>query len=196
MNDTELIAELIKKNHDAYNEVIKRFTKGLLRYALSETGSLADAKDLVNTVFEALWKVIVNNSIQFEDIHKLENYLFSKMTQRCIDRARRAKIAKAYRATLFAPGSDKSDGHFNIERKMFLHKLWNELQETHPEYIKMLRLMIIHGLSQTEAAKELQIPYSTFNQRWTNFIDFIQKKYGKDYKSLFLALLLFSYSQN
>lgn len=196
MNDTELIAALNNKNHDAYKEVVNRYTKGLLYYAQSKTNSVLDAEDLVSIVFGELWKAVDTNSIVFKDINGLEMYLFSKMRHRCIDKARRDQKVKTGQLVGPAAESDKYDMQRYIEQRDFLYKLLKELENTHPQYIELLKLVIVHGLSKKNAARKLQISDSTFHERWKKIMGIIRERYGGDYNSLFLALLLFNYSSN
>jgi len=69
-----------------YNQCVQDFSDRLYRFAISRVSDLAEAQDIVQVVFERLWKR--HTEVNFD---AARSYLFTSINRGCIDYYRRKK---------------------------------------------------------------------------------------------------------
>lgn len=131
------------------------------RFALSLTGSIDDAEDLLHSTIEkALLK-----AHQFKDGTDLDRWLFTICKNLWFDTLRQRKV----RGPSVDPEDHKYEPAFDGERDAVAHVQLGEferaMQELKEEYRVVLELVVIEGYAYKEAAAMLDVPVGTIMSR-------------------------------
>ncbi|MDT8856811.1 RNA polymerase sigma factor [Paracoccaceae bacterium Fryx2] len=141
----------------------------LRRYALSLTGSLHDADDLVQ---DCLVRALTRRS-QYESGTQLRRWLFTILRNIMIDshrqRQRRGPHESLTEAHATASHAARQDDH------MELIEIVGKLGQVRPCDRAVLRLSVIDGLSQKEIAERMGVAVGTIKSRLSRTRQFLQE---------------------
>ncbi len=106
-----------------YNNCVTNQADDLYRYASRLVNNPEWGKDIVQEVFEKIWKNKTN--VRFNEVR---NYLFRTTYNTCMDHLRRTKLARNYSESVVLPKSDTTAG-VQFELQDYLHQALNKLSE-------------------------------------------------------------------
>lgn len=133
----------------------------LRRFALSLTGSMEDAEDLLHsTVERALLK-----SEKFQDDTDLDKWMFRICKNLWIDEWRSRKVRGPSVDPEDVKHEPSMDGESHAENTVQLQELAKVLSQLQEEYRSVLVLVVIEGYSYKEVSGMLDIPTGTVMSR-------------------------------
>lgn len=133
----------------------------LRRFAMSLTGNMADADDLVqDTVERAL-----RNLHQWQPDTKLESWMFRITQNLWIDAVRARKVRAQVAADPLDDDDVSVDGARAMEAKLTFADTARALQELPEEQRVVVSLVLIEGVAYREAAEILNVPIGTVTSR-------------------------------
>lgn len=140
------------------NQQLLEHIPALRRYALSLTGSVQDADDLLQSALE---RALARNAPSGEDLIK---WLFRVCRNLWIDNYRAAKTREA---AVHDPQLEEQsvDGSAQTENSMLLEKVSAAMEELHADQRAVLELVAVEGKSYKEVATLLDIPQGTVMSR-------------------------------
>ena len=106
-----------------YNDCVTNLSDDLYRYATRLVNNTETGKDIVQEVFEKIWK---NKS--GVRIGEARNYLFRTTYNTCMDHLRKIKVAQNYTQQLTAVKPDYESNH-RYELQDYLHQALNQISE-------------------------------------------------------------------
>ncbi|MDE2183583.1 MAG: sigma-70 family RNA polymerase sigma factor [Alphaproteobacteria bacterium] len=132
----------------------------LRRFAVSLTGNMTDADDLVQDTVERALK----NLHRYEPDTRLDSWMYRIAQNLWIDAVR----ARRVRATVSGdPPEDAAviDGARDVEAKLTFRQTCRALEQLPEEQRVVVALVLIEGLSYREAADILEVPMGTVTSR-------------------------------
>lgn len=142
------------------NELVALLPR-LRRYALSLTGSLPDAEDLLHsTVEKALTK-----ADQFAEGTDLDRWLFRICKNLWFDEWRQRKVRGPTVDPAEAANEPWMDGEASIQNRIQVQELEKALAEMQEDHREILVLVVIEGFSYREVAEMLEVPIGTVMSR-------------------------------
>jgi RNA polymerase sigma-70 factor (family 1) len=149
--DSELVMRLKEGNHDAFNELYKRFFKSLYIHAFKRLGNDEDAIDIVQDLFEFLW------SKRYElEIANFSAYLYAAIRNRIFTFQLRTDRKNSYLNSLkefIDKGEFVTDAHVR-ERELTL-LIEKEISALPPQMKKVFIMSRTEGLSHKDIAERL-----------------------------------------
>ncbi len=132
----------------------------LRRFAISLTGSVSDAEELVQTACER----VLNKSSQVRDVTRVDSWIYGIMRNLWIDELRSRRVRRHDELTEAADVIGE-DGVATTEGRITLAAVRRELATLPVEQRVVLVLICVDGLSYKEAAEVLGIPVGTIMSR-------------------------------
>ncbi|MBO6505135.1 MAG: RNA polymerase sigma factor [Kordiimonadaceae bacterium] len=133
----------------------------LRRYALSLTGSVTDAEDLLHSTVER----VLAKADQFEDGTNLDRWVFRVCKNLWFDEWRQRKVRGPTMDPTEARHEPSTDGESHAENRIQLRELSNALQQLQEEQREILVQVVIEGHSYKEVAAMLDVPIGTVMSR-------------------------------
>jgi len=90
LSNVELVSLLRTSDHNAFNEIVKRYSALLINFAYRRVADLPSAEDIVNDAWTDLWKKRLDLSIY----NGLEPLIFTSVRTRILDYHKRQKISQ------------------------------------------------------------------------------------------------------
>ena len=106
-----------------YNQCVKEYADRLYRFAVSRLSDTMDAEDVVQLVFERLWK-----RHEEVEIEAVKTYLFTSVHRACIDLFRKRKVQREAAAEL--QGDEPVIMRDDLENRQLIETLLEKLNET------------------------------------------------------------------
>ncbi len=161
VDDEELMVCAQRDNQEAFEMLIRRHQKLLLRSAARYLGNTVLAQDIVQEVFLSLWK----NRSQYQTLGKFRSYLITLTLNRCRDIKRKNQTKENYSRNDGSESQNIPDESAlpdqrldHSERTAFVHNLLARLEERIKE---VLILRYIQGLPLNEIAQTTGMPLGT-----------------------------------
>ena len=162
LDDTSLMALVVQGNHDAFAELVGRHTTSMLGLARRTLNNVADADDVVQTVFIKLWQS--PNRWQ-TDKSAFGTWLYRVVLNACYDLGRAKSRQRSARESLLEASdagdmqvSDTVDHLVKVgqqrQREQQMQAAIGQLPSAQREAIN---LAVFTGLSQKEVAQVLDI---------------------------------------
>ncbi len=133
-----------------YNACVREYADSLFRFAVSRLGDSHEAEDVIQTVFERLWKR--HQKVNYE---AAKTYLFTSVHRACIDFFRRRKTTR--NTTELLSKHDRGFQDQSYEDQQMIQEMLNTLTELQKS---LILLRDYEGYSYKEIAKILQITES------------------------------------
>lgn len=151
--DEPVLVEALQLRSDikAFEEIYKRFWFKLYNWAYAQTSSRQEAEEMVQVVFERLWK-----NRQTSHINNLSAYLAVSLRNSLYDLQRKKVLIKKYEQTQ-APLPAVNTTEEDVERKHLLETLEKTLQELPPKTQLVFRKSRYENLSTREIAADLNL---------------------------------------
>jgi RNA polymerase sigma-70 factor (ECF subfamily) len=156
VDDSKLLAEVFKGNHDAFDVLYNRYWKWVFNAAYKRTSDRAIAEDITQDVFVQLWS-------------RKTNYVIESLPSYLLIAARNGVFKRLGKEERYA---ELSEDQFELDKSVdatdakLLHKeflmAFAELIETLPEQQRLIfKYRFNDGLSSQEIAEKLQISPKT-----------------------------------
>ncbi len=129
-----------------YNQCVEAYADGLLRFAVSKVDGREDAEDIVQLVFERLWK-----KHQEVDMTTAKAYLYKSIHNACIDKYRQARIVPIHDELTLANVTHQAHDWENKQLIEEMLSLLTEAQRT------LLLLRDYEGFSYKELSGMLNL---------------------------------------
>jgi len=133
----------------------------LRRYALSLTGSLPDAEDLLHSTVEKA----LSKADQFREGTDLDRWMFRICKNLWLDEWRHRKVIGPTVDASEAQHEPWIDGEDHALNQIRIRELTQALNELHEEQRTILVLVVIEGYSYQEASDRLDVPIGTVMSR-------------------------------
>jgi len=133
----------------------------LRRYALSLTGSLPDAEDLLHSTVEKA----LSKADQFREGTDLDRWMFRICKNLWLDEWRHRKVIGPTVDASEAQHEPWVDGEDHALNQIRIRELTQALSELHEEQRTVLVLVVIEGYSYREASDRLDVPIGTVMSR-------------------------------
>ena len=133
----------------------------LRRYALSLTGSMPDAEDLLHSTIERA----LARADQFQDGSELDRWVFRICKNLWFDEWRKRKIRGPSVDPEDVKHEPSVDGERHAENRVKLKELTEALQAMQIEQREVLVLVVIEGYSYREVSDQLDVPIGTVMSR-------------------------------
>jgi len=188
LTDEELLGLSLKKNYDAFEEIVRRYEGRVYRLGLKILHSPEDAEDLLQKTFLNVFENMEN----FRGDSKFSTWLFRIATNNALMKLRKEKGKKT--DSLDTPidvGEGEIlpqivDGKTNVpviyEKKEFLKYLEQAVSELPEIYRLVFILRDVEGFSNKEVAKMLDLSVPAVKSRILRARLYLRdklKKYGK-----------------
>lgn len=143
-----------------YNECVHEYADRLYRFAMKILSDTMDAEDVVQLVFERLWKR--HSDVQFGAV---KSYLFTSVHRACIDQIRKRQTMRKAAAEM--QHKDLTIKHDDLENRQLIEE---GLKLIKPEQKTLVLLRDYEGYSYKEIAKmtdqsESQVKIKLFRAR-------------------------------
>ncbi|WP_298238542.1 RNA polymerase sigma-70 factor [uncultured Algibacter sp.] len=182
--DDSVLAKNIKKgDRKSFKALFKRYYKMLLDYAMTFTGDMQEAEDIVQQTFIILW----TNRQKINAEKSLKSYLYSITRNTYIDTYRKQKRRESFFDEIKerALNSRINDDSEIIEQRILKLKSVIELL---PERCKeVLQMNKIEGLKYREIADQLKISIKTVESQMRIAYQKIREAFKDD--DLFLVFI-------
>lgn len=158
-------------SHDPkFEKLYKRFHPSLLAFAIYLTGSRADAAELVNDVFIAVWNK--KNELPIDDT--LKSYLFTSVKNRSANFHKKVKMNIVDILPNDKESSFRAD--LPLEQKESENTLQSILKKLPPKCKQVFMMSRIDGLKNKEIAELLGISIKTVENQMTKALKIFKEK--------------------
>ena len=152
-SDVELLKEIANLDHDAFSELVRRYSKKLYYIAYRILDNRNDAEDIVQEAFLKLWD---NPGIWKENYNnRFSTFFYRVVTNKSIDHKRRSSYRHHEELEDYHTGSMSTDKIIETKNK---NELINRYIHELPERQQLaLNLCYYENLSSTEAAEIMEL---------------------------------------
>ena len=181
LSDDALLSAFKSGDVFAFEEIYKRYWNTLYVIALKQTFSKQDAEELVQTVFERIWK-----NRQTIVIKNIGAYLAISLRNNIIDFFRQKSISKRF----YDNQNFEQEGNLTedeVNRIELLNLVDNLLEELPEKTQAVFRLSRFEGKSVKDIAEELGLTTKAVEYHITQSMKHF-KKFLKHYLALFFIL--------
>lgn len=170
--DESVLVEALRLRNDikAFEEIYKRFWFKLYNWAYAQTFSRQEAEEMVQVVFERLWK-----NRQTSHINNLGAYLAVSLRNSLYDLQRRKVLIKKYEQTNTPPLTANTTEE-DVERKNLLETFEKTLQELPPKTQLVFRKSRYENLSIREIAADLHLTEKAVEYHITKALKLLRLK--------------------
>ncbi|MEM9150978.1 MAG: sigma-70 family RNA polymerase sigma factor [Cyanobacteria bacterium P01_F01_bin.3] len=163
--DVELIHGIAEQDVQALDCLYDRYGQLVYRIALRMLGNIEEAEDLTQDIFLKLW--------QRQDLYQphrgaLSSFLSVMTRSRAIDRMRSRtshhRITQLWQATVETETNSNSPLQ-NLSRQEQIEVIQGALDHLSPAERQVLEIAYYKGLSQSEIAKQTELPLGTVKSR-------------------------------
>jgi RNA polymerase sigma factor (sigma-70 family) len=164
-NDSELVAESLEGNHNAFRQIVERYQTLICSLAYSATGSMSQSEDLAQETFVTAWKQLT----ELREPSKLRSWLCALVRFRISKQFRRQDREPAHAAEPLEaidqsadPDALPSDQAISNEEKAIL---WRSLERIPETYRVALVLFYREHQSVERVAEALDLTEDAVKQR-------------------------------
>jgi RNA polymerase sigma-70 factor (family 1) len=185
LSDTILVANFLKDDEKAFNEIYTRYWHRLFIFALSKLNDQNTAEEVIQNVFVDLWQ-----KRSTDEIVNLSAYLHRAVKNKCIDQIRRGMIRERHKELILSTTDEEGPGTEEMIAFQELKATINEALAALPEKTReIFTLNRLDGLSVREVSKVLSIPERTVEHHLASALK-IMKFQLRDFMILLLILRL------
>ncbi|PZR19995.1 MAG: hypothetical protein DI539_12185 [Flavobacterium psychrophilum] len=175
--DSELLALSRGGQQGAFREIHWRYSGKLFHYAHARVNNREDCKELVQEVFEAVWK-------SDTEIKHLGSYLFGTLKFRILDFYDRKTVRKKFTdyISLFKSDMEVADESVN-EIEQLRAVINSSMASLPPRCQETIRLRIDEELSLDEIAKRMNLDKGSVKQYLTIAMNYFRRVHRPVYRS-------------
>lgn len=165
LDDKELVQAIVERRSDAVTELYNRFSSVLLALAQRILGDRSDAEEILQETFLQVWRQAERYDSSRSSV---STWLVLIARSRSIDRVRSRRVKQK---TQVAAQREYPDTHtsptgmrsvLNEEQRQ---RLQAELGRLPPEQRQVLEMAFYQGMTQSEIARQTEIPLGTVKTR-------------------------------
>jgi len=185
-DESQLVRNLSKGNHLAFNTLFKIYSGRLYRFAFGYLKSEAEAEELVQEVFTIIWEKRADLKAELS----FKSYLFT-IAFNIIKKYFRSKsyLSKYFKNEIITDlDIQTSEKITHDSTYQYINELVNQLPTRRKEIFIKSRFQ---GLSIKEIAEELHISHKTVENQLTDAIRYIRKNLIRENLSILLFFALF-----
>lgn len=177
--DPELVALLIDGNERAFAVIYERYAFDLYRYARKNIQNSEDCREIVQDIFESLWK----RHAELQHVTVLDAYLYRSIKYKIIHYAKhqavKRKYAEHYKVFEVAYDSIRQEEPIAVNLQEMIDNSLAEL----PERCQVaVRLRLKENLSNGDIAQRLNINKHTVENYMVTAMNHFRAAYKKLYK--------------
>src|SRR5690606_18965196 len=173
-SDDILIARIKEGNKKAFNEIYRRYWAILYRHAMRMTKSDDESQDVVQDVFESLWR----NRAFFEINTSLSSYLYSAVRYKIFDLLDKNKVRTDYmdRLSDFIEEGIYTIDHVLIEKELS-EQIEKEVSFLPPKMREVFELSRNEHLTHKEIAVRLSLSDQTVKKQIHKALKILKPKF-------------------
>lgn len=166
LSDIELATRIVKGDKEAFAEILHRYEGKVYRLAYRMTGSVADAEDLTQDIFLAIYRSLP----RFRGDSSLSTWIYRVAMNHCMDFRRRTRLESlSLDENLLIVTNSWQENPLEAATKEELgREVEAALARLAPHHREVVILHELHGLTYGEVAEVLQIPVGTVKSRLSN----------------------------
>ncbi|WP_316812555.1 RNA polymerase sigma-70 factor [Pedobacter heparinus] len=173
--DQELTALLRAGNHQAFTEVFNRYSSLLYAHAFNKLRDEADARDVVQEMFIALWA----KHDHLDAGNNLSGYLYMAVRNAIFNLVKHKKVVSAYAETFTKINQQiTAPTDYLIRERQFAAMIENEIAALPPRMRAVFDLRRHENLSNKEIAERLGIAESTVADQMKKALRILKPKIG------------------
>lgn len=176
-----LIEQINEKKREGYHELFRLFYQSLVVFAMKYVNERAEAEDVVQDLFVALWE----KEEKFLSFASFRTFLYNSVRNICLNRIKHKKVEEKYIAYKQAH-PDEFDEDELIEEEVWRH-LFLTIDEL-PSRCREIFLLHLDGKKSEEIAEQLHIALQTVKTQKKKAIRYIREKM-KDFSLLVILLM-------
>ncbi len=173
-------------NQQAADYLYENYYRLLVSYALTLVADRAEAEDIVQEMFAALWQL----KPQFKTEGQVRSYLYNSVSHRITSQARHKAVhqrfAEARRADTSARVDDPEAMPFEEEVYARLFQLIDAM----PERQRQVFLLLMEGKRNAEIAEALHISADTVKTQKQRGLNKLRQSMSKEQLALLMSMLL------
>lgn len=172
IHDEARLKAIKKGNIQEYELLFREFYQPLLAYAISIVKSDANAEEIVQDIFFALWK----NKKTIEINSSISGYLYKSVYNNCLQLLKKEKRRLNYQQDKRNWNLYESLNPGEILQYKDLYKRINKVIEELPENCKTIfKLNRFQGLKYSEIAQEMKISIKTVEANMTKALKHLKR---------------------
>lgn len=183
--DKELVKEVLSGNIAAFEEIMRRYESGIMRFCFSMVGCVESAEDITQEVFVKVY----NKLYTYKSDYKFSTWLYQISKNKCIDYIRRNRKTSQISLSSLADLSDSSSPQeaveFNETKKLIINFI-GSLKEIDRQ-ILLLRYVNEH-LTFKDIAEIMNISEANAKKRYyrayEKYETFLEREYKTELKAV------------
>ncbi len=174
LNDLLVLKKIKNGDIKAFESLFRHYYSPLCLYAVSITGRLEIAEEIVQDLFYLFWK----DREKLQLFHSIKSYLYGATRNRSLQYCEHQEVKQRYRETVLSRTNDQkpSNPHDHLEYQE-LEDLINRTLNTLPQ--RRLRIFKMHrfeGKKYAEIASELSLSVKTVEAEMTKALQILRKE--------------------
>lgn len=184
LSDTELIALLNQKDHNAFNEIYNRYSPKILLQVNHMIRDIETTKDLVQELFLNFW----DKATYIRPDSNLGGFLYIAAQNSVFNYIQKSKFRNDYLKSLAELSTELTEHTAQVIEERDLHALIDQEIGKLPEKMRQVfELSRLEHLSYVEIARQLDISEHTVRNQISNSLKILRKKFsGHDLVSVLL----------
>lgn len=180
------LSTLIKNGDEAFFGVVfKQYYTALCYFAGRHYLSRAEAEDIVEEVFEKLWK----GNLELRNASHLRSYLYKATRNACIDHLRKKDHAMERQMSFVAQlEATEPDYVHSMIRAEVLREIYLEIQNLPEQCSRIVALSYIEGFKNEEIAEKLGLSVQTVKNQKSLGIKLLKGKLSKELFMVFVVV--------
>ena len=186
--DADLFSLVKDGDEQAFGELYERYWEVLFRHALRMTKDQAQAEDIVQEVFIALWKRIENTELPF----MVDSYLYTMVRNRFLNLVQHQTVKTNYIQSLsdFLQKTESVTDHKCRENQLKA-KIEQEVAQLPTKMRTIFQMSRNEYKTHKEIALVLNISDKTVKKQVSNAVRILRFKLGSIISLIYLALTFF-----
>lgn len=185
-DETRLLLELRNGDAKAFNQVFLTYYAAVCHFAARWVG-VDSAEDIAEEVFLKLWKA----NVLFDNTDHLKAYLFRSVRHSCLNYIKKNQ-RYAERNSEYVDIHIQSEDTYlgRIMQTEVILQLYKAIESLPEQTAKVIQLTYLHGLSNQEAADELNVSVNTIKTQKQRGLNKLRSILPKNQFALLLKLLI------
>lgn len=174
LNDLLILAKIREGDIKAFEDVFRRYYSPLCWYAMSITGSMEAAEEIVEELFYGFWK----NRESLPIFRSMKSYLYAAVRNQSFQYCEHQEVRNRYREFVLS-GEDQAQDASPQEQMEYseLKRLIDITLTGMPERrLRIFRMHRVEGKKYTEIASQLSLSVKTVEAEMTKALKTLRKE--------------------
>ena len=174
LNDLLILAKIREGDIKAFEDVFRRYYSPLCWYAMSITGSMEAAEEIVEELFYGFWK----NRESLPIFRSMKSYLYAAVRNQSFQYCEHQEVRNRYRESVLS-GEDQAQDASPQEQMEYseLKRLIDITLTGMPERrLRIFRMHRVEGKKYTEIASQLSLSVKTVEAEMTKALKTLRKE--------------------